>query len=99
MSTPKEYAKQKCDSFGWSNEEYNCLVSLWEKESNWDVSKGDPSGPYGIPQANPGTKMKDYGDDYKTNYKTQINWGLDYIKLRYGTPSAAWAFFKRKKWY
>ena len=39
------------------------------------------------------------GADYETNYKTQINWGLNYIKQRYGTPSGAWAFWQEHNWY
>ena len=37
--------------------------------------------------------------DYLTNYKTQINWGLGYIKSRYGSPEKAWNFFQQKGWY
>ena len=96
----QSYAKQKCDEQNWSNDDYNNLVTLWEKESGWSVTAGNPNGgAYGIPQAKPAEKMKTYGDDYLTNYKTQINWGIDYIKGRYGNPTEAWKHFKKKNWY
>ena len=93
------YAKEQCNNYGWSNDDYNSLVELWNKESGWNVTAGNPDKAYGIPQACPGNKMASFGEDWKTNYKTQINWGLSYIKGRYGNPSKAWEHFKKKKWY
>lgn len=95
----KSYAKEKCNGENWSEADYNNLVSLWEKESGWNVTAGNRSGAYGIPQACPASKMKAYGEDYLTNYKTQINWGIDYIKGRYENPTKAWNHFKQKNWY
>ena len=43
--------------------------------------------------------MASAGADYLTNYKTQINWGLSYIKSRYGNPTQAWAHSERTGWY
>jgi hypothetical protein len=43
--------------------------------------------------------MASAGSDWATNYKTQIKWGLKYIKNRYGSPSKAWAHFQKKHWY
>jgi hypothetical protein len=43
--------------------------------------------------------MASCGADWKTNYETQINWGLSYIKDRYGNPSNAWNHFLKKNWY
>ena len=48
------------------------------------------SGAYGIPQSLPGDKMAIVASDWETNPKTQIIWGLGYIKSIYGTPCAAW---------
>jgi hypothetical protein len=95
----KAYAKEQCRSYGWSEDDYNSLVQLWEKESGWNVAAGDPNKAYGIPQACPGNKMASCGADWKTNYETQINWGLSYIKDRYGNPSNAWNHFLKKNWY
>ena len=96
----KAYAKEKCESYGWTDEDFNCLVLLWTRESHWNVlAKHQSSGAYGIPQALPASKMASAGSDYLTNYKTQINWGLSYIKGRYGNPSAAWKHSQAKGWY
>ena len=94
------YAKQRVYEYGWSDADFNALVNLWNKESGWNIySKNRSSGAYGIPQALPASKMASAGSDYLTNYKTQINWGLSYIKSRYGSPSNAWSSFKAKGWY
>ncbi len=94
------YAKSRCQAYGWSNYDFDCLVSLWNKESGWNpLAHNSSSGAHGIAQALPASKMSKYGSDYMTNYKTQINWGLNYIKSRYGSPSKAWSHSKSKGWY
>lgn len=96
----KQYAYQQVLKRGWSIKDYNNLVKLWNKESNWNAKAVNKySGACGIPKAHPCKKMKKYGRDYKTNCKVQIKWGLAYIKLRYKTPSKAWQFFQKKHWY
>lgn len=96
----KEYAYKQVLKKGWSVSDYNNLVKLWNKESNWNAkARNKRSGACGIPQAYPCSKMKKYGKDYKTNCKVQINWGLDYIKKRYKTPTRAWKHFQKKRWY
>ena len=94
------YARERVYEYGWSDADFNALVNLWNKESGWNVTnKNRSSGAYGIPQALPASKMASAGSDYLTNYKTQINWGLSYIKSRYGSPSNAWSAFRSKGWY
>lgn len=94
------YAEKRCFDYGWSDADFQALVKLWNKESRWNpYACNSSSGAYGIPQALPASKMAVYGTDYLTNYKTQINWGLNYIKSRYGTPTAAWNHSCRKGWY
>ena len=96
----KQYAYQQVIKRGWTLKDYNNLEKLWQKESGWRATaRNKRTGSCGIPQANPCSKMKKYGKDYKTNCKTQIKWGLNYIKKRYKTPSNAWKHFKRKRWY
>ena len=96
----QEYARQGCASYGWSENDFNCLVKLWNRESGWNPNnRNSSSGAYGIPQALPASKMASAGSDYMTNYKTQINWGLSYISSRYGTPTSAWSYFQRNGWY
>lgn len=95
------YAKDLCiNTYGWTENDFNCLVKLWKKESNWNPNAHNKSsGAHGICQALPASKMASEGSDYMTNYKTQIRWGLKYIKNRYGTPANAWAHSQQKGWY
>jgi hypothetical protein len=85
---------------GFESGQMSCLEPLWAKESGWNERAGNQSsGAYGIPQALPGNKMAAYGSDWETNPVTQIKWGLNYIKSRYGTPCGAWNAFQSKGWY
>jgi hypothetical protein len=86
---------------GWSESQFSeCLEPLWEKESNWNhTAENTGSGAYGIPQALPGSKMSSHGDDWRTNPATQIAWGIDYIKGRYGDPCGAWTHSQANNWY
>lgn len=95
------YAKDLCIStYGWSQYDFECLVKLWERESNWNPNAHNKSsGAHGIPQSLPASKMASEGADYYTNGKTQIRWGLKYIKNRYGSPSKAWQHSQNKGWY
>jgi hypothetical protein len=76
---------------GFSSSQWDCLYSLWQRESGWNVyAENGASGAYGIPQSLPGDKMASIASDWQTNPATQIKWGLSYIKSTYGTPCAAW---------
>ncbi len=86
-------------NYGWGDDQFACLVSLWDKESGWRVNAANPSGAYGIPQALPGSKMASAGADWQTNPATQIAWGLGYISGRYGTPCGAWGHSQSTGWY
>ena len=85
---------------GMDDSQYNCLVSLWQKESGWNVfAENKSSGAYGIPQSLPGSKMATAGSDWATNAATQISWGLGYIEARYQTPCGAWTHSQAMNWY
>lgn len=85
---------------GWGDDEFACLVALWNKESGWRVNAyNSSSGAYGIPQSLPGHKMASAGADWETNPATQIAWGLGYIGGRYGTPCGAWGHSQARGWY
>jgi hypothetical protein len=85
---------------GWGAGEYDCLVSLWNKESGWNVyASNASSGAYGIPQSLPGSKMATAGADWQTNPATQITWGLNYISGVYGSPCGAWSHSQAVNWY
>lgn len=97
---PRDIARSMLSSYGWSSSQFSCLDSLWTKESGWRTTADNPSSSaYGIPQALPGSRMASAGDDWRTNPATQIEWGLGYIKERYGTPCAAWGHSKDVNWY
>ena len=83
--------------FGWRPKyQFRYVNWLWDRESSWNVYATNPySGAYGIPQAVPGSKMASAGPRWQTSARTQIRWGLRYIKSRYGKPSRAWAHEQR----
>ncbi|MFH8494862.1 aggregation-promoting factor C-terminal-like domain-containing protein [Streptomyces coeruleorubidus] len=80
--------------------EYRCFSEIVEQESDWDVNAtNSSSGAYGLVQALPGSKMASAGSDWKTSAATQIEWGLDYMKDRYGSACGAWDFWQTNHWY
>lgn len=88
------YAQSLFADYGWSDDELEPLINLWNRESHWNPNAHNSSGAHGIPQSLPGSKMASEGADWATNGNTQIRWGLGYIAGRYGSPSAAWSFFQ-----
>jgi hypothetical protein len=94
------YAAASLASYGWAPGEMQCLMKLWTKESDWKTTATNPSsGAYGVVQSLPAEKMASAGADYMTSYKTQINWGLNYVKQRYGSPCGALDFHYANNWY
>ncbi|MFJ6566704.1 transglycosylase SLT domain-containing protein [Streptomyces sp. NPDC091292] len=80
--------------------QYKAFDKIVTHESNWKVTAtNSSSGAYGLVQALPASKMSTHGTDWKTNPETQIKWGLDYMKQRYGSPVAAWNFWQANGWY
>ncbi|WP_437772378.1 hypothetical protein [Arthrobacter sp. KNU40] len=99
-SGAQAYAASILPSYGWGQGEMSALITLWNKESDWrTTATNSSSGAYGIGQSLPAEKMASEGADWQTNYQTQIRWGLNYIKERYGSPSAAWSFHLAHNWY
>jgi hypothetical protein len=98
--SPKAIARAMLGNYGWGDDQFSCLVTMWNHESGWNPRAENPgSGAYGIPQALPGRKMATAGSDWQSNPATQIRWGLNYIKSRYNTPCGAWSFWQRGSWY
>ncbi|MDT9683656.1 transglycosylase SLT domain-containing protein [Streptomyces sp. TRM76323] len=80
--------------------QYQCFSKIVEHESGWNpTATNASSGAYGLVQALPGSKMASAGSDWKTNPATQIEWGLDYMNDRYGSPCGAWQFWQTNHWY
>lgn len=104
--TPLGIGQSMAAAMGWTGAEWSALKTLWDHESNWNPRAKNPSsGAYGIPQALPPTKMPKKAQPESmggnSDAATQIQWGLNYIKGRYGSPSKAWAFWQRQSpnWY
>lgn len=86
------YARLKVFEYNWDIEHYDCLVELWERESNWNhLAKNPKSSAFGIPQM---LKMNP-----STPPDKQIQLGLKYIEHRYDNPCNALRFHDRKNWY
>ena len=97
---PRDIARALLPEFGFSQDQFSCLDSLYAGESGWRVDADNPSSSaYGIPQALPGSKMASAGADWATNPETQIRWGLGYIADRYGSPCSAMSFKSGNGWY
>lgn len=94
------FAGSQIGGYGWGGSEYQCLLQLWTRESSWMTDATNPSsGAYGVAQALPPGKYNSAGSDWLTNYRTQIVWGLGYIRDRYGSPCSAWAHEVAIGWY
>lgn len=103
----QQYAAQELTRRGMNGPaELQCLIPIWERESNWNPNAANPSSTArGIPQmmmnihfgANWQTSAA--GVAYLTNPQVQINTGLDYIAGRYGTPCKAWQVWQTQHWY
>ncbi len=85
------------DQYGWGDDQFGCLVTLWNHESNWRYTAENPSGAYGIPQLLP--SAHNMPANYRTDAAVQVNWGLSYISGRYGNPCGAWSVWQRQHWY
>jgi hypothetical protein len=86
--------------FHWAAWQFRYLNLLWAHESGWNVyASNGYTGAYGIPQAVPGSKMASAGPRWWSSARTQIRWGLRYIKQRYGSPWAAWEHELSTGWY
>jgi hypothetical protein len=95
-------------AMGWGGY-WSSLQKLWTRESNWNNLAMNPhSHAFGIAQALghgvAGSAGK-YGNQYPSraandgDASAQINWGLGYIRSRYGNPANAWAHETSIGWY
>jgi hypothetical protein len=93
-------ARALLPEYGFVASQFGCLDQLYISESNWRVDADNPtSSAYGIPQALTGGTHDNLPLDYMTNPRSQIRWGLGYIREVYVTPCAAWAFKQANGWY
>ncbi|MFC8874025.1 MULTISPECIES: transglycosylase SLT domain-containing protein [Streptomyces] len=99
-ATPASSAQATAKKMIGDSAEFQCFSKIVDHESGWNVDATNASsGAYGLVQALPGSKMASAGADWKTNPATQIKWGLDYMKDRYGSACDAWSFWQTNGWY
>jgi hypothetical protein len=72
-------------------DEFYCLDELYYKESRWNP-KAKNGSHYGIPQGR--SKYLQRVDGYK-----QVDWGIKYNKVRYGSMCKALEHYKTKGWH
>ena len=87
----REIARQILENkFSYGDDQFACFSWIIARESNWDVhAENASSGAYGLPQSLPGSKMASVAPDWRDNPATQIIWGAQYMKSRYGSPCDA----------
>lgn len=94
-SEMQQYAKSILNE-----KDYEALDFIITHESGWNANNvNKKSGASGLCQSLPASKMAISGKDYKTNYKTQINWCILYCNTRYGSIQKAKAFWLKHHWY
>jgi len=95
------YAQKQLSTMGWDTPaQWECLLSLWTKESNWRpdaynktvvYQNGEKLHAGGIPQI--------LGLDPDLTVEEQVSRGFIYIEHRYKNPCSAWRFWERNFWY
>ena len=98
-ASARKLALSKLDDFGWSKKQWTCLNKMWGKESAWNYKAASSTKDHGIPQRHMSKDTKAEIHAFMSDPVKQINWGLGYIKARYGSPCSAWAFWQRNHWY
>ena len=91
---------------GNDRDQWGCLMYIVSVENarmdptlDFGHGHGNVYEAYGIPQANPGTKMASHGHDWRTNPETQLRWMIDYCEGRYGSVCGAAYVRRTRGWY
>ena len=93
-SKPVQYVTHKefaLHLLNYNYDQFNCLDKLYTKESNWRPEAKNGSH-HGIPQGR--SQYLARVDGYK-----QVQWGLNYIWVRYSQPCIALQHWKDKGWH
>jgi hypothetical protein len=95
----RKMVQQKASAYGWGDgANWDALQWIINKESSWNPNAQNPnSSAYGLFQFLDGT-WGAYGGKTSDPGK-QTDYGLSYIKGRYGSPSAARSFHESHGWY
>lgn len=86
----------------WGASQWGPFNQLEMSEAGWNPRAQNPSsGAAGLAQALPPSKYPAGAWPYTglRSAKLQLEWMMGYIKDRYGSPSAAWAFHQANNWY
>lgn len=96
----KRLMQQKATAYGWgTGSEWDALNNLEMSEAGYcNTIKNPSSTAYGIGQFLD-TTWATVGGTKTSSAATQIDLMLKYIKIRYKTPSAAWAFHLKNNYY
>lgn len=97
----KQFAQKLMPSWGWkSDAQWQCLESLWTKESNWRPQAFNKTAVYqGGEKVHAGGIPQILGLDPKITVEEQIIRGFTYIESRYSDPCSAWRFWTKNYWY
>lgn len=81
----------------WGESQWNATYQIAMHESGFSPNSWNKkTTACGVFQACPCSKtIKNGYKDYYTNWKTQVQWGLDYIQIKYKTPKEAWKFWQQ----
>ena len=91
LNKPTHYKQYAFIQLNHSFTEFYCLDELYHKESRWNP-KAKNGSHYGIPQGR--SKYLSKVNGYK-----QVEWGIKYNLVRYGSMCKALDHFKRKGWH
>ena len=95
----KAQAKAYLESKGLGSH-WTAFDFIISKESGWNVNaRNKSSGACGLGQALPCSKTLSTHPDYLTNPISQVDWALNYMVKRYGSPSQAYSFWVANRWY
>jgi hypothetical protein len=100
ITSNKTLGQQLATAAGWgSGTQWTALNNVVMAESGWcNTAQNPTSTAYGIGQFL-NTTWAGTGYSKSSSAQTQILAMLAYIKMRYGTPSAAWAFEQANGYY
>lgn len=91
--------QQVAATFGWTGSEWTALYNVEMAEAGFSLTAQNASGAYGMAQfINGPSEYAQYGGN-STTAAGQATAMCNYIKQRYGTPSAAWAHEQTFHWY
>lgn len=80
----------------WGEDQWPAFQALIQRESGWVVgNRNKSSGACGLAQAYPCSKL---GGAYG-NAEGEVEWAINYVSRRYGTPASANSFQATRGWY